>query len=132
MTPKLFQDTDKLYHYTSFETALKIIAAGKLRYGRLRDMNDVNEAYRYVYYNHDLNISSQNVLQELALYRQLSFSVDGGNLGYNISPMWGHYAHKGRGVCLVFDKNKIKKLLSLETDVYSKTITYEPAIHGPF
>ena len=130
MTPKLFQKTDKLYHYTSFETALKIIASGKLRYGRLRDMNDVNEAYRYVYYNKDLNISSQDVLQELSLYRQLSFSVDGVNCGYNISPMWGHYAQKGRGVCLVIDRNKIEKLLSLKTDVYSKTITYKSNYSG--
>ena len=130
MTPKLFQKTDKLYHYTSFETALKIIASGKLRYGRLRDMNDVNEAYRYVYYNKDLNISFQDVLQELSLYRQLSFSVDGVNCGYNISPMWGHYAHKGRGVCLVFDKNKIDKLLSSETNVYCGAITYTPKYNG--
>lgn len=130
MTPKLFQKTDKLYHYTSFETSLKIIASGKLRYGRLRDMNDVNEAYRYVYYNKDLNISSQDVLQELSLYRQLSFSVDGVNCGYNISPMWGHYAHKGRGVCLVFDKNKIDKLLSSETNVYCGAITYTPKYNG--
>jgi hypothetical protein len=130
MTPKLFQKTDKLYHYTSFETALKIIASGKLKYGRLRDMNDVNEAYRYVYYNKDLNISSQDVLQELSLYRQLSFSVDGVNCGYNISPMWGHYAQKGRGVCLVIDRNKIEKLLSLKTDVYSKTITYKSNYSG--
>ena len=130
MTPKLFQDTDKLYHYTSFETALKIIASGQLRYGRLSNMNDVNEAYRYVYYNKDLNISSQDVLQELSLYRQLSFSVDGVNCGYNISPMWGHYAQKGRGVCLVFDRNKLENKLSEQSNVYSRTITYKSNYSG--
>lgn len=130
VTPKAFQSIEKLYHYTSFETALKIIASGKLRYGRLMDMNDVNEAYRYVYYNKDLNISSQDVLQELSLYRQLSFSVDGVNCGYNISPMWGHYAHKGRGVCLVFDRNKLENKLLEQSNVFSKTITYVPNYSG--
>lgn len=130
ITPKAFQSIEKLYHYTCFETALKIIASGHLRYGRLSNMNDINEAYRYVYYNRDLNISSQDVLQELSLYRQLSFSVDGVNCGYNISPMWGHYAQKGRGVCLVFDRNKLENKLSEQSNVYSRTITYKSNYNG--
>lgn len=130
MTPKLFQDTDKLYHYTSFETSLKIIASGQLRYGRLSNMNDVNEAYKFISFGHKIDINTQEVLDELSLYRQLSFSQDRDNCGYNISPMWGHYAQKGRGVCLVIDRNKIEKLLSLKTDVYSKTITYKSNYSG--
>ena len=130
ITPKAFQSIEKLYHYTSFETALKIIASGQLRYGRLSNMNDVNEAYKFISFGHKIDINTQEVLDELSLYRQLSFSQDRDNCGYNISPMWGHYAQKGRGVCLVFDRNKLENKLSEQSNVYSKTITYKSNYSG--
>lgn len=124
ITPKAFQSIEKLYHYTSFETALKIITSGKLKYGKLSNMNDVNEAYKFICFDHNVDINTQEVLDELSLYRQLSFSQDRDKLGYNISSMWGHYAQKGRGACLVFDRKKLENLLSRQRDTYSKSISY--------
>lgn len=117
-----FIETEKLYHYTSFENALKIIAAGKLRYSRLNGLNDINEAYRVECvdtcgqvsssdYDQDFACISKGVISRaLRNFRQISLSMDKEEKpGFAILPMWGHYAQKGKGVCLVFDK---KKLLS--------------------
>ena len=38
-----FEKTEKLYHFTSFDTALKIIESNRLRFGRLNNMNDIHE-----------------------------------------------------------------------------------------
>lgn len=38
-----FKSMDKLYHYTTFETALKILDSKHLRFGRLSNMNDIHE-----------------------------------------------------------------------------------------
>ena len=42
--------------------------------------------------------------------------------------MWGHYAEKGKGVCLVFDKHKLLKCLS--TDMYSRKVNYKRKFKG--
>ncbi len=104
-----FVRTKKLYHYTSFESACKIIASQTLRFGRLGNMNDINEAYKYIFSDEEAKLSI-----ELAKYRQQSFTMDGTitPLGFNISSMWGHYATKGTGVCFVFNQNKLLQGLS--------------------
>ncbi|WP_444391663.1 hypothetical protein [Prevotella sp.] len=33
----------KLYHYTKFDTAIKILESHSLRFGRLHNMNDIHE-----------------------------------------------------------------------------------------
>ena len=38
-----FSKLNKLYHYTSYETALKILESRRLRFGRQDAMNDFNE-----------------------------------------------------------------------------------------
>ena len=35
-----FEQTEKLYHFTKFDTALKIIESNRLIFGRLDNMND--------------------------------------------------------------------------------------------
>lgn len=117
-----FVETEKLYHYTSFENAVKIIATGKLRYSRLNGLNDINEAHRVECLDTCGRVSSSDYDQSFACisrgvisralrnFRQISLSMDKEEKpGFAILPMWGHYAQKGKGVCLVFDK---KKLLS--------------------
>lgn len=115
-----FNNTEKLYHYTSFENALKILATGKFRFSQLSNLNDINEACRAEYINMDSHFSSSNIersysflekgviTKALQKFRQISLSMDIDNKpGFAISPMWGHYARKGTGVCLAFDKNKL-------------------------
>ena len=113
MTPQQFRGTKKLYHYTSFNSAIKIILSNKLKFGRLGDMNDVNEAYKHISYECWSDIDTKDVQLELSRYRQISLTMDSSNYqGFDISAMWGHYAEKGKGVCLVFNKEKLIEALS--------------------
>ena len=129
MTPQQFRGTKKLYHYTSFNSAIKIILSNKLKFGRLGDMNDVNEAYKHISYECWSDIDTKDVQLELSRYRQISLTMDSSNYqGFDISAMWGHYAEKGKGVCLVFDKRKLLKHLS--TDMYSSKVNYKRKFKG--
>lgn len=114
-----FQLTEKLYHFTSFDTAKKIIESNSLRFGRLSNMNDLHENDKVTF----VDINGQcikdfpsDVLDalhdEIYRYRQISLTAEGekgDELGFNLHQMWGHYADKGEGVCLVFDKNELMK-----------------------
>ena len=129
MTPQQFRETEKLYHYTSFNSAIKIILLNKLKFGRLGDMNDINEAYKRISYECWSDINTKDVQLELSRYRQISLTMDSSNYqGFDISAMWGHYAEKGKGVCLVFDKRKLLKHLS--TGMYSSKVTYKRKFKG--
>ena len=122
MTKEEFNETEKLYHYTTFESGLKIIASKKLLFGKLKDMNDINESYRGIFYEE--GISEDDVKKELSKYRQCSLTMDSTTRkGFNISAMWGHYAEKGYGICLVFDKKKI--LSTLTADIHHNKINYD-------
>ena len=125
-----FEATEKLYHYTSFLSALKIIHTGKLLYSSLKNLNDINESFRPVFVGCDgkdgkyPEIDLQLLTQAIQKFKQISFSMDKGeNKGFAISAMWGHYAEKGNGVCLVFDKEKIEQQLKQDTE-YGKVVEY--------
>ena len=125
-----FNNTEKLYHYTSFDNALKILATGRLKFSQLSNLNDVNEACRPEYIdvtNSQIRTSDLErsypylekgvITKALQKFRQISLSMDIDNKpGFAISPMWGHYAQKGTGVCLAFDKNKL--ISKLKPDEY--------------
>ncbi|MDE6463047.1 MAG: DUF2971 domain-containing protein [Muribaculaceae bacterium] len=100
-----FEATEKLYHFTNFEAACKILASKTLLLSSLSGLNDVNESFRTIY-SRDLDKSlSWKDLE--SKFRQLSLSEDkDGALGFLNLPMWGNYADKGKGACIVLDKNK--------------------------
>ena len=102
MNRDTFLKTEKLYHYTSFESAIKILVSNKLLFGKLSNLNDINESFRPLFYSSSIN--HENALKELSKYKQISLARDGKLKGFAIPSMWGHYAEKGYGVCLVFDK----------------------------
>ena len=114
-----FEKTEKLYHFTSFDTALKIIESNHLRYGRLNNMNDIHENDKIVLVdanNHPTDKFPSDVLDELYdeiyKYRQISLTADdneGDKDGFDLHQMWGLYADKGEGVCLIFDKKELEK-----------------------
>lgn len=129
MTPVEFQQIDKLYHYTKLNCAIQIILSNSLKFGRLGDMNDTNEAYKRISYEYWSNIQTKDVQSELQQYRQISLTIDSSTYqGFDISAMWGHYAEKGKGVCLIFDKHKLLKCLS--TDMYSRKVNYKRKFKG--
>lgn len=125
MTPVEFQQI----HYTKLNCAIQIILSNSLKFGRLGDMNDVNEAYKRISYAYRTSVKTENVQNELKRYRQISLIMDGSSYqGFDISAMWGHYAEKGKGVCLVFDKRKLLKCLS--SDMHSCKVNYKRKFKG--
>ena len=108
-----FKIIDKLYHYTSLSALASILKSGILRFGVLPRMNDITEAVKEIYLQHDNentnwdNIS--RVEEELKLIGLISLTQDGTRAGYAINSMWGHYAEKGEGCCIIFDKEGIIK-----------------------
>lgn len=114
-----FEKTEKLYHFTKFEAALKIIESNHLRFGRLSNVNDIHENDKIVCVDTNSQqrsgFSSETLdalRDEIYKYRQISLTAEGktgDNLGFNLHQMWGLYADKGEGVCLVFDKEELEK-----------------------
>ena len=114
-----FSEISKLYHFTSFESACKIIESGRLRFSKSYRLNDLIESNRVVWERTFRGYIPEEkeylcyAEEEMRKYQQLSFSqdrvVDGCHyLGFDLHTMWGLYADKGYGVCLVFDKEKLK------------------------
>lgn len=114
----IFKQTEKLYHFTSFETAKLILESNRLRFARLNNMNDIHENDKIVFHDgngQELKEFPSELLEmfydEIYKYRQISLSADNkkGKLGFDLHQMWGLYAQKGEGVCLVIDKNELPK-----------------------
>lgn len=102
------------------DKAIKIIASNTLLFGKLETMNDINESYRCVFGN-DETIQKAYVL--LKRYQQLSFVADKlPRRGYDIPSMWGHYAERGYGVCLVFDRQLLTNCFS--SDMIKGNVDY--------
>lgn len=113
MTAKDFEVIDKLYHYTTFESAWHILTNQTLLFGALPDMNDIYEQHKQIGFDHNSNSELYDLFyKELGKYKQISFAIDGKRKGFDIPAMWGHYADKGNGVCIVLDKNKILERIS--------------------
>jgi hypothetical protein len=49
MEPFMIYTGEHLFHYTNFESALKIVATHSLKFGNFEDMNDIAEANREVF-----------------------------------------------------------------------------------
>ena len=118
---KRFNSVEKLYHYTTFDSAIKILQSRTLLFGRLKDMNDINELYRPMVPDFNPNRQAgnndrlyDNLDKETNRYQQISLTMDGRRYGFDIPAMWGHYANKGKGMCLVFDKNNFVNRLKGE------------------
>ena len=112
---------EHLFHYTSFESALKIISSNTLRFGLFENMNDIAEVKREYFTNIDI----EKVELEMKKYKSISFTWDDLNKrGYEIDSLWGYYAQKGNGVCLVFDKSILLTCLENKVKAYHKRIEY--------
>lgn len=113
-----FEEMPRLYHFTSAKAAFSIIESGKLRFGKSFRLNDLIESNRIVF-SHLLNgggyckdEKDAYAEDEMRRYQIISFAQDSDYnghhyLGFDLHTMWGLYAEKGYGVCLVFDKDKL-------------------------
>lgn len=106
-----FESIEKLYHFTNFEAACKILASKTLLLSPLANLNDVNESFRAVYSDKEGKFFSWKDLG--GKFRQLSLAEDDVDCpGFLNLPMWGHYGDKGRGVCIVLDKSRFEDMLN--------------------
>ncbi len=106
-----FNSTPKLYHFTSIKSLLGIIESKTLRFSPLARMNDITEASKEIYIEHNENHPHWNIINkvedELKNVGQISLTMDGILPGFAINSMWGHYADKGEGCCIVFNRDII-------------------------
>ena len=121
-----YKMSEYLFHYTSMDKAIKIIASNTLLFGKLETMNDINESYRCVFGNAE---TIQDAYVLLKRYQQLSFVADiMPRRGYDIPSMWGHYAERGHGVCLVFDRQMLTDCFS--SDMIKGNVDYSSEYDG--
>ena len=107
---KLKDDNGKyLYHYTNLNSSIKILKSNSLLFGKLSELNDINELQHPLYFD-DWSVSNA-AHEEINRYQQISLTQDGDRRGFDIPAMWGHYADKGNGVCIIFDKEKLINVL---------------------
>lgn len=121
MNAKDFISIPKLYHYTTFDNAIKIVLGKSLKFGRLPFMNDYLESNKMFGCSiHTEKHVLDTISKEILSYQQISLTMDSkSKLGFDISAMWGHYADKNHGVCIVFDKNKLVEILKKQNCLYN-------------
>lgn len=119
---------EKLYHYTSFDTFVKIWLSQKLRYGKVQNVNDIQESQV---------MSSVPTLNQMPIiwayndirssYKQISLTMDFDTYmkGCMSPMMWGHYGDKRKGVCIELDFNK----LSIPTSAFAGPIKYREVLN---
>lgn len=133
-----FKSISKLYHYTKFDTAIKILESHSLKFGKLCNMNDIHENDKLSYVDlsgNPIKYFSSDILEtidnEMAKYRQISLTIDDeeqNKLGFDLHQMWGLYADKGKGVCLVFDKDTLCN--NLDKDVQHINVSYDKVVES--
>lgn len=133
-TKEQFEKLEKLYHFTSFDTGLKIIESNRLRFGRLTNMNDIHENDKLMFADANgqgIDVFPSDVLDafhdEIYRYRQISLTADsmeGDKDGFDLHQMWGLYADRGEGVCLVFDKDELGKNYDM-ANIHKERVNYD-------
>lgn len=129
-----------VYHFTTFESAVKILTTKSLLFSPVEKLNDINESIgpRCLFTNENDEKEGNGLL---GAYRQISFSSDSGTRrGFDIPAMWGHYASRGHGVCLVLDKKRIEEVVGqnpsrwvgkvLYSSIEPASILYEKQTYG--
>ena len=122
----------RLYHYTSFNSFVKIWLTKTLKFGNIMDMNDIFES----------NFSSQcysikdmeymNLYhEEKKHYKQISLTMDYDSFiqGCMSPMMWGQYADKAKGVCIEFDYNKLMQ--HIEPKMLHNVVSYVSILPEP-
>lgn len=112
-----------LYHFTSFDTFVKIWLSKELLFADVRKVNDLIE--QTVQWN-SLNPQKLPIMGAIEdgryAYKQISLTMDYDTYlkGCMSSMMWGYYADKTNGVCIELDFNK----LPLSEDCLHAPISY--------
>lgn len=114
----------KLYHYTSFDSFVKIWLNQNLRFSPLSAVNDIQEIdFKTAVINSDRLDLCNRLNKHRLSYKQISFTMDYDSaLKGCMSPMmWGLYADKRKGVCIELEYDKIK----FPTGTLKDIVTYQ-------
>ena len=128
----------KLFHFTSFESFVKIWLSQKILLGSIENVNDFMEYKHTVEVNNPCCLPLTEAFNDVRMsFRQLSFTLDDDQMeGFKNPMMWGQYANKGRGVCMEFDFNKLFLNYKDKSDVFDGFVCYKdklpklPPING--
>lgn len=102
-----------LFHYTKFESFLKIIETMTLRSSPLCKMNDLNEAnLDSLDWNADfmMMVNAEKCVKEQCSIISFTKNYMTGPIceeGSNHPALWAHYAADSNGVCIVLDKETL-------------------------
>lgn len=120
-------DKEYFYHYTSFESAVKIISSRTILFSEIKKLNDINESCGPTVLYSGLSKQEEEENDKLlSKYIQVSLTKDTPKRkGFDIPAMWGHYATKGHGACLVLDINKLISSID-ERYLYHREVVYSP------
>lgn len=130
----MFDESHKgnlLYHYTSLNNAISILSTRSLLFNQLNKLNDMNESWRPIYSSCLDNDVIEACDKELSSYTQISLTCDDNpettepRRGFDIATMWGHYAEKGDGICLVLNKENLLEIVSKNPNCYSGYVHYK-------
>ena len=105
-----FKNNRFLFHYTSFESAVKILASDSIRFGSFSDFNDVAENGKTIIGDGVDEDEEKNIQELFSHYYSISFTKDSKMArGFALETQWGYYGDNGRGVCLVLNKKTLRK-----------------------
>lgn len=118
----------KLYHFTSFDTFVRIWLTQQLKYGHVFNVNDmleVDNSGAVSRFNQIAVIYAYNDIR--ASYKQMSFvmNYDSYMKGCMSPMMWGQYADKRKGVCIELDFDK----LNIPKYCYAKPVKYKTLLN---
>lgn len=117
----------RLYHYTSFNTFVKIWCTKKLKFGTIMEVNDILEVNTGIQIDNLQQKPLMFAYQDIRTsYKQISFTMDYDSyIKGCMSPlMWGIYGDKRKGVCIEFDYTK----LNISDDCLKDIVNYRPAV----
>ena len=128
----------KLYHYTSFESFVKIWLSQKILLGSIENVNDFMEYKHTVEVNNPCCLPLAEAFNDVRMsFRQISFTLDNDQMeGFKNPMMWGQYANKAKGVCIEFDFNRLFLNYKDKADVFDGFVCYKdklpklPPING--
>lgn len=112
-----------LYHFTSFETLVKIWLSKELLFADVRNVNDIIEQTIEFKFSNLQKLPLVGAIEDSRYaYKQISLTMDYDSYlkGCMSSMMWGYYADKTSGVCIELDFDK----LSLSDECLHNPISY--------
>ncbi len=115
----------RLYHYTSFDSFVRIWLTKTLKFGEVTNMNDLFENNPSVQSTVNDAKYIDTYLEEKKKYKQISLTMDYDSytLGCMSPMMWGQYADKTRGVCIEFSYEKLKE--KIEDSMLHDAVKYD-------